>query len=178
MILLSASGLEEKNRLNATTPRANSWAWKKHAIVRVQWTPFTCSRANSQAWGLCEQLLPRACKQRLTGPGIKVIKVTFFLRWSFFDVISPVWSSLLRPFLNRSPSQQFYQTALHPSLWVKTRIRLRPKNLLLFSSENATFVSRSLLLYLSFICSRLRVDPIFASELNNNIFEMEEKKII
>ena len=26
MILLSASGLEEKNRLNATSPRANSWA--------------------------------------------------------------------------------------------------------------------------------------------------------
>ena len=91
MILLSASGLEEKNRLNATSPRANSWAWKKHTIVRVQWTPFTCSRANSQAWGLCEQLLPRACKQRLTGPGIKVIKVTFYsekeLLWCYFTCL-------------------------------------------------------------------------------------------
>ena len=32
-------------------------------------------------------------------------------------------------------------------------------------------------MYLSFVFSRLRVDPIFASELNNNIFEMEENNI-
>ena len=153
---------------------------------------LTYNRASSLVWGPCEQPPLRACTLLLTAPEeIPIIvfgygryllrnqqfsmKFYLFLLWI---CLLPVWSDRRHPFLNRNPSRQFYQTARPPSLCQEEKNNQWNQCRKIYCYSLLKMLRLFLLLlYLSFICSRLRVDPIFASELNNNIFELEEKKI-
>ena len=154
---------------------------------------LTYNRASSLVWGPCEQHLPRACTLLLTAPEeIPIIvfgygryllrnqqfsmKFYLFLLWI---CLLPVWSDRRHPFLNRNPSRQFYQTARPPSLCQEEKNNQwnQCRKIYCYSLLESAAATFSLGHCLCFSLFSWEFDSIVASELNNNIFELEEKKI-